>query len=131
MNQNEPLLAGTLRLADAVNTLSVQVDGLGQAIDEERARGRNLRRVLVAVVVSIVVGFGGLGGVWYVQAQRTLLVDRVLCPLYALFLGSYAPESRAEGPDRERYEAAFVTIREGYRELGCEERQPVVPAPRR
>lgn len=131
MTQQDPLLAGTVRLTDAVRGLSEQVVELGEAIDAERARGQRYRRVLVAVVVSLVLGFAGLGGVWYVQAERTRLVDRVLCPLYALFLGSYAPESRPPGEARDRYVAAFGTIREGYRELRCIETQPVVPPPRR
>jgi hypothetical protein len=53
---------------------------------------------------------------------------QVLCPLYSIFLGSYQPETRTAGPDRDKYEVAFKAMWDQYGVLHCS--GPLVP-PRR
>lgn len=47
------------------------------------------------------------------------LIVQVLCPLYKVLLGSYAPESRAAGPDRDKYEQVFTDMWNQYAVLQC------------
>ena len=60
--------------------------------------------------------------------EQGQLRNDVLCPLYSIFLGSYDPKTRDKNPDpaaRQKYEDAFVKIREGWNVMGCTD--PLVP----
>lgn len=52
-------------------------------------------------------------------SQQEILRFQVLCPLYKVLLGSYAPESRAAGPERVKYEQVFLEMRNQYAVLAC------------
>lgn len=58
-------------------------------------------------------------------AQQEVIRSQVLCPLYAVFLGSYQPTTRAAGTDRDTYEQNFAQMRTQYAVLSCT--GPVVP----
>jgi hypothetical protein len=59
-------------------------------------------------------------------AEQDRTRAEVLCPLFGIFLGSYDPNSRTEGPAREAYEQAFTTIRHVHADvLHCTD--PIVP----
>lgn len=119
-------------LADTVEKCIVAIDGL------DRRSTRN-ERVVVAtvfglaldVVLSILVAFlvsnlfGVNGQLQAAIAREAVVRQQALCPLYGLLLGSYNPTSRAEGKDRDSYNAAFVTLRDGYNVLDCV--NPIVP----
>ncbi len=60
--------------------------------------------------------------------EQSHLRNDVLCPLYSMFLGSYDPKTRDKNPDpaaRQKYEDAFVKIREGWNVMQCTD--PLVP----
>lgn len=61
-----------------------------------------------------------------VSRQETVRSE-VLCPLYALIVGSYNPTSRAAGENRAQYEAGFTAMRNQYRALNCSI-APIPPA---
>jgi hypothetical protein len=51
--------------------------------------------------------------------QQEVLRSQVLCPMYKIFLGSYAPSTRNPGPDRDKYEATFNDMRIQFQSLQC------------
>lgn len=105
-----------------------------QARRIERAEGLITRTWVFLVVVVVLSGLFGV--LLFRQVVTEDRLDQVIaaertarqqgqCPLLALFIGSYAPNSRAAGEDRQKYEDAFVRIRAIYAQLGCTE--PAVP----
>lgn len=54
------------------------------------------------------------------QAQ-TVQRQKALCPLYQIFLDSKSPQGRAAAPDPQKYDHAFVVIRQGYDALDCDQ----------
>lgn len=136
------------------------VTDLGAEVRRLDARERRTKRVaaiafaglVVDLVLSAVVITGGLvlGGqvdrqdelvaqnaatIRQLQATNTRLETSVQesCSFYALVLGSYRPESRPEGPDRDTYKANFERMRQSYRNLECQGPivAPAVPTPPR
>lgn len=107
-----------------------------QARRIDRAEGLITRTwVLLAAAVVLAGLFGMLAFRQVVTEDRLNQVisaqqearQKGQCPLLALFIGSYNPNSRAAGEDRQRYEDAFRVIRQSYADLDCEAEQPVVP----
>lgn len=114
-------------LSASVDSLTHAVDGLIERAgkSERRARG-----IAVAVVLDLL--FTGAFALLYYNQQHTAneLADtrsQVLCPMYATFLGSYNPTSRAAGEDRATYENVFAQLRDAYTHLACT--TPLVPRP--
>lgn len=98
------------RLHDSVdqNTLALT------QVHRRQDRSERKNRWIVAGAVLLLGGFLMLGWVTlqqYETAQRLSgVVDKSLCPLYGLIVGSYNPETRAlnadgtlAGSDREKY----------------------------
>lgn len=127
-------------LAEQAAVLAGEVGRLRAAVAALDRRASRSSRVLAGVVLTLaldVVLSLALGFTIASQfttntrldetvAQENIIRSEVLCPLYAVFLGSYAPQSRPEGAARQQYEQAFTTIREGYVKLRCT--TPPVPA---
>jgi hypothetical protein len=114
-------------LVEAVGSLRVAIEGL-------EARADRAQRRVVGIVVAIVIDLIFTGGfaLLYISQERTAaeLADTragVLCPLYSAFLGSYNPNTRAPGIDRQTYEDIFSQFRDSYRHLNCT--TPLVPKP--
>jgi hypothetical protein len=110
------------------------IDDLTRAIQDllqRTARSETHLKIMWVFVALVVFLTGGMAVTYYQQVQTTNALNdtrnEVLCPWNAIFIGSYNPTSRAEGPDRDAYEAAFVVIRDSYRRLGCT--TPFVPPP--
>lgn len=107
------------------------IDGLTEAIHDllrRTSRSETQLKIMWVVVGLVVFLAGGMSLTYYQQAQtdRSLTATRSeLCSLYSVFLGSYNPSTRQAGPDRDAYEAAFVSFREGYLRLECT--SPFVP----
>jgi hypothetical protein len=114
------LAATATELSSKVGELRTSIDQLG------RRTGRAERfialigvslilDVLLTVIVSVLI---------FNQHSTSARVDNV-CQLYGFVVGSYAPQTRSPGDDREAYEQAFTAMRAGYDALGCT--APLVP----
>lgn len=122
------------RLADT----NESIDGLTASNEQLGQRSRKHSGWILATAVGLFLDLVLSVGLLLFYDQQSEILDRLgisvreSCNLYALFLGSYRPESRPPGPDRETYEANFVQLRESYRVLGCTERivPPATQTPR-
>ena len=107
------------------------IEGLTESIHDllrRTTRSETHLKIMWVVVGFVILLAGGMSVTYYQQAQtdRSLTATRSeLCSLYSVFLGSYNPSTRAEGLDRDTYEAVFMTFREGYSRLECT--TPYVP----
>lgn len=104
---------------------------------------RKTRKISYALFVSIlidvlltvaltVIGFQVSGNTDDIQRSQTTTRQRVLCPLYTIFIQSQSEKGRKAAPDPKKYDEAFRVIREGYRTLNCVAvPSNPVPAPRK
>jgi len=119
------LPAVAARLIETIEGLTESIQDLlhRTARSEKQARWQ----WLVIGLIAVVTVFSGITYYQQIQTSKSLDATRgdVLCPLYAVFLGSYNPSTRAPGADRDTYEATFVVIRDGYERLDCT--LPLVP----
>lgn len=119
-------------LADTVGVLAAAVDQLDQrAHRSERVTLAVAFGLVVDLILSVAVALL-IGNLFSLSdhlqgaiVRESTTRQQALCPLYGLLLGSYNPTSRAEGADRDKYNQAFVTLRDGYDSLDCV--SPVVP----
>jgi hypothetical protein len=97
--RREDLAVAARELKAEVAELRAEVSNLNTRTQRaERATFRSL--VVIGVLMLIVVGGGVVGYQTTQLAQRVeTITQRSLCPLYALVLGSYAPETRELNPD--------------------------------
>lgn len=119
-------------LADTVGVLANAVDNLNKRTGKtERttifvALGLAVDLVLsVAVAVLVSSQISVAGGLQSAIDREALTRQDALCPLYGLLLGSYNPQSRAEGSARDQYNQVFEVMRGAYASLDCA--NPVVP----
>lgn len=128
MSEVTELAARASALADKVSGLSLAVAQIGRRTDRSEkltlAVGLGLA---LDLVLSAIVAFA-LHSLYEVKDREDATRQQALCPLYSLILGSYAPTSRPEGEERDKYEAAFAEMRDAYASLNC--RAGLVP-PRR
>ncbi len=131
--------ANKVTLVEQAAVLADSVDGLNLAVKQlERRTTKNTKIVTLTVlgllldlVLSVIVAFTLFNVISTANtlqgtiAEQDHIRTRVLCPLYGLFLGSYRPESRPAGQDRQEYEVAFASLRTEYNELSCT--NPIVP----
>lgn len=80
-------------------------------------------RWMVALVALCLI-LSGAVLVGYVRIRdlvenQEVVKGQVLCPMYKIFLGSYQPETRTPGPDRDKYEATFKDMWTQYGALNC------------
>lgn len=130
-------------LAKSAAELTTSVKTLTEAVEKLMGRTERSERAILLTVVTLIIDVVltiGVGLSFYAQfatnskveqaiRQQEITTTQVLCPLYAVFLGSYNPQSRASGSDRDIYEQNFVVIRDGYKTLQCS--TPIVPPPTR
>lgn len=114
-------------LVAAVGELRKSVVALIDRADKSEKR---VKGVVTAIVLDLFIT--GILGLLYWNQQHTadLLSDtrqQVLCPMYASWLGSYNPVSRAPGQDRQTYVDVFAQMRQQYDHLQCT--TPLVPRP--
>lgn len=121
-------------LAVAARELKGEVADLRDAVDNlvirtTRAERATFRTALAAGVLLVVVAL--LGWTAYAQYQTSQrlegLIQRALCPVFALVVGGYDPTTRPEGPARDQYVHTFEVMRAGYDELACRGSAPLVP----
>lgn len=86
-------------------------------------RKANMLRILLAFDMLLTVLAFYLGWTLF---ETNIRLDAV-CPLYAFNLGTYAPQSRAPGADRDLYIQSFDKMRIKFADLGCGPEFPLVP----
>lgn len=125
--------ASAAGLAHQVETLSARSEQLRDAVDQLRVRQARTERISLRTAVAGVILTVLLLVLGYVAAQQAQQRDEIdtitqhaLCPLYALILGSYTPESRPLNPDgtypgsaREKYDLGFAEMRREREALPC------------
>ena len=116
------------QLGSRAEALRVEVAGLRDDVvtltDRQRRSESRLVWVAIAAVVAILLA-GAIGlTAWRVAATDQRVV--AMCPVLALFIGAYNPESRPVGNVRDQYVAAFQVLRQSFADLGCTN-QPVPP----
>lgn len=121
-------------LADRVGGLSLAVEHLDRrTIRSEKVVAAVVVGLLLDLVLSVVVAVvlvqlnNSNAEITATQLREQHTRQDALCPLYSLILGSYRPESRPEGPDRQAYIDQFKVMREAYAALDCQ--TPLVPPP--
>ncbi len=129
-----PQVPDVPELSVGVAELKGEVRGLRLAVEQfeprvtraERVSTRTAMAATIIAILVVAVGFVGYRGIRSDQeiAQTNQRVDG-LCPILALVVGGYDPETRAAGPDRDEYIKSFVVMREAYSNLGCT--TPFVP----
>lgn len=113
------------QLAVVASALGEEVANLRVAEEKQAKEFKALRvevekknyrtTIKLRVMVSLLVVDLALSGVvFYGLAQIRHIVNDAFCPLLAVFIGSYDPESRPAGKGRIAYEDAFVQIRHIY-----------------
>jgi hypothetical protein len=125
----DTLIARMTRLTIAASKLGKEVAQNTEAIDNLMRRARLAERFITIISVSLIMDFMLTLAVGYLAFQGYSTNERVqtICPLYAFVIGSYAPQSRAPGPDRDQYNASFSNMRLKFQELGCGPNYPIVP----
>jgi cytoskeletal protein RodZ len=144
----EELKAKLDDLLDKVDGLTKAAEHLTPRVDEMERTGRRARAALWSLGVFVVI-LGALGALLgkvivdqrdttaqltqLVQDQRgttaqlTRVVQESLCPVFALLIGAYNPESRPEGAARDAYNQQFSQFSASYQALAC--RNAIVPPP--
>lgn len=86
--------------------------------------------VLIDLIITVVLTMVGIG--WQhntdridslaqrLDTQQTVQRQKALCPLYQIFLDSKSAAGRKAAPDPEKYDHAFVVIKQGYDALQCD-----------
>jgi hypothetical protein len=130
------------RLINLATALNAEVGDLAQNSGRQfvsLARTARTNRLMIWIVVgggvldlilTVALGFTVTGMVRNAQrvdalTQRldmaqTTQRQKALCPLYGIFLDSKSPEGRKAAPDPNKYDHAFVVIRDGYKVLECD-----------
>jgi hypothetical protein len=114
-------------LIEAVGALRVAIEGLEARADRAR---RNITGIVIAVIIDVI--FTACITIVYIGQEQTAAQvadtrNEILCPLYASWLGTYNPTTRAPGLDRATYENVFGQMRGQYEHLACT--TPLVPKP--
>jgi hypothetical protein len=118
--QAEELTAAVTQLRDSVEHLDTRMS----LIDTRMSRNeRNTKLMTVALGAVAVLAVVVAALFWRLQVTNARI--DAWCAVNAIFLGSYDPDSRKPGPDRDKYNQAFDVLRDSYRQLGCS--APLVP----
>jgi hypothetical protein len=116
-------------LAERAEALADEVARLNREVEKLNRRG--IRTVYAVMLLVLLLG---VMGILINQQFRTSdrlegVIQRSLCPVYGLVVGSYDPSTRPDtGPHPtppEQYNATFQVMRDGYNELMCT--TPIVP----
>lgn len=124
------------KLTEQVGELAHVVEKLGDRLGEteelakvnakrvkSNERKANLIRLLLVFDMLITIGGFWLG---YTLVATNARLD-AMCPAYAFIIGTWAPQSRAAGTDRDTYNQAFVDMRTKFASFECGPKYPVVP----
>lgn len=125
-------LAGEVSRVDAqLGKANTRLAALAARNTQTETQTRRNKRTARLAVIGLLLDWALFGVLFLLFDRESETTDRLevqvreQCGLLSLFLGSYRPESRASGLDRDTYESNFVQLRQSYRTLGC--RSPIVP----
>jgi hypothetical protein len=117
------LAAEVPKLRDISNKQAKALEALTKDVRQKTWKTTIKIRWMVALVIldlvlsgAMLVGYLKIRDV--VTSQETVRAQ-VLCPMYRVFLGSYQPETRTPGADRDKYESAFKDMWGQYAVLKC------------
>jgi hypothetical protein len=127
--QQESLSGRFGRLTAAASKLAKEVGQNTDAIDSLMRRAKLAERFITIISISLIMDFALTIAVGILAYQSYSTNERIatVCPLYAFIVGSYAPQTRAAGPDRDQYVASFEKMQIKFSELGCGPDYPIVP----
>jgi hypothetical protein len=119
----DELAASAQSLEDSVNTLTKEMRAANK-------RGKMNRRLIYGVALALVLNvivlatisvlfYGVKSNSEHITEIQDRTSNKVLCPLYQLFLQTYSPKSAAHDRDPAGYEHAYAVIRAGFIELDC------------
>jgi hypothetical protein len=112
-------------LVDETRRLRQATEAVVPSVKREVRRGRVTRILLgvqAAVLIAVVVLGIVLVGVVHAQDRTT---QQALCPVFALLIGGYNPDSRPAGAARDTYNQQFQLFSQAYAALDCN--NPIVP----
>jgi hypothetical protein len=144
---SETLLKYVTEINASITELTILTNGLTKV---QTAQITKLKRVsfwtIAIAIISLVLVLGAITSIYFMyqgaiklgqQTEEIAVLEKrtsteVLCPLYALFLGSYNPNSPNAKENPEQYERSFKVIEDGAKILGCKpvEKGGLVPKPR-
>lgn len=118
-----------LALTRTARDLGKLVTSLQTSIEDLTRRAKLAERFITIISVSLLLDITLTVAVVLLAWSNYNTNNRVdtVCPLYAFTLGTYAPQSRKSGDDRDQYVAAFADMRMKFAELGCGPNYPIVP----
>ena len=137
----EELKRRTTQLDGHVRALGDKIEANTLAlnqVNERQDRSERKGRVLAMVAVALLGGFLLLGWVAWQQHRTDEQVSRVvqgsLCPVFALVVGGYDPNSRPlnadgsyEGSPRQAYIDNHLVMSQAYDQLRCQNTTLVPP----
>jgi hypothetical protein len=129
------------RLIEQAKVLADRVSGLSTAVEHLDQRTNRSERavIVVTIILALCIILSIALGIAFIQLRSTALTvaetqereritrEETLCPFFSLVLGTYNPNSRAEGPARQTYIEQFEAMRRGYDALDCT--GPLIPPP--
>lgn len=132
MNEPRDLVAEVARLTTRTEELTTAVENL----DLRAAKAERISKGAAFIVILAVVALLALG--WVAAGQQATanrlesLIQRSLCPVFALVVGGYDPTTRPLNSDgtyigspREAYDKNAKVMQASYSELDCA--SPIVP----
>jgi hypothetical protein len=116
------LLARAESSEERISASETKVEDTTRRVKSNERRAHAIRILVLFDILATVLGFY-LG---YTLVATNARLDTV-CPLYAFYVGTYAPQTRSAGPDRDAYIRAFADMRIKFIGLGCGPAYPIVP----
>lgn len=124
------LVAVAVGLGEEVTRLTVASDAQASAtrnlrVEIEKKTWKTtikIRWMIALVILDLVLSGAMLVGYLKIKDlvdDQEVVRSQVLCPMFNVFLGSYQPETRNVGPDRDKYEANFREMRNQRAALHC------------
>lgn len=125
----ESLTARITRLTSVASKLASMVGQNTDAIENLTRRAKLAERFIAIISVSLILDICLTVAVGYLAFASYSTNERIatICPLYAFVIGSYAPQTRAPGDDRDSYNTAFEKMRIKFQDLNCGPDYPIVP----
>jgi hypothetical protein len=106
---------------DVFNTPSL-ISYETKGVSADKRRRRNVALFAAGVAIGVTLASALLAEYQSVDQTRQEVArtqESELCSMYSAVIHGYRPESRPAGPERDRYEQAFSTIRAEHAKLGC------------
>jgi hypothetical protein len=93
-----------------------------QRVKKNERKAHTIRVLVIMDILFTVLGFLFGYYIFYTNGR----IDAV-CPLYSWAIGSYAPQTRSPGPDRDQYIQWSDMLRDKFSSLDCGPAYPLVP----